>query len=252
MHVLDWVESPGFLPALRQLIEPTGLQIAENAARQPKGRSDSRESVLTGKEDPFLTNAQRSDLLQWWLKHPHGAKLPTWDLAVSASTMADAKALVLVEAKAHRTEFSDAGKEVAKRKTEDGQARTDANHARIGEAIRQASQALSAEHSDVRLSRDERYQFCNRAAFAWKLASMGISVALLYLGFVGDSAIAQPGDCFAAEHDWQGCFDQHTRKRFPKQCVGKKIDCGLASFWLLPRSLPIMRVSPGIEQRRNL
>jgi hypothetical protein len=35
------------------------------------------------------------------------------------------------------------------------------------------------------ISRDNRYQMSNRFAWSWKLASVGVPVVLVYLGFVG-------------------------------------------------------------------
>jgi hypothetical protein len=74
MHVLDWLESPDFLSQLRRLVEPTGLAIADDAERRPKGRQDHRESVLVGRKAPFLSTDQQDILAGWWLFYTSGRK----------------------------------------------------------------------------------------------------------------------------------------------------------------------------------
>lgn len=252
MHVLDLLDSPEFLPTLRSMVVDVGFQIDGTATWQPKGRHNDRESVLTGTEDPFLSSSQRTALTDWWLVHKRGAKLPTWDLVSTALSSSGAKALILVEAKAHASEFSTSGKIKSLRKTLEEQARTDANHERIAEAIKEASAALGATVRDVALTQDISYQFANRLAFAWKLASMGIPVALVYLGFIGDTAISRPGDFFASDEEWRTAFVSHTAPHFPSAMLGQEIVCGAASFWLAVRSLPVRRISPDASERRVL
>jgi hypothetical protein len=62
MHVLDWLDSPRFLSTLRDLVAPIGFTIAHDAPRQRKGRSDPRESVLVGRNEPFLSRGQQDHL----------------------------------------------------------------------------------------------------------------------------------------------------------------------------------------------
>ncbi len=59
------------------------------------------------------------------------------------------------------------------------------NHAQIGRAISEASLGLKDTMDGWNLSRDSHYQLANRFAWAWKLASMGVPVVLVYLGFLG-------------------------------------------------------------------
>jgi hypothetical protein len=105
-----------FVLQLLAMVAPIGFTVSEQAARQPKGRHDSRETELVGLNEPFLSPEQQAQLKGWWLKHKVGAKLPTWDLAVSALDAQKRKSLILVEAKAHATELSAAGKSSPKRK----------------------------------------------------------------------------------------------------------------------------------------
>src|SRR5687768_17514962 len=87
-------------------------------------------------------------------------------------------ALVLIEAKAHVQEFTNgAAGQPANINSE--------NRERIGRAISEARDALSRHANEIGISRDSWYQFSNRVAFAWKLASEGTPTALIYLGFTG-------------------------------------------------------------------
>lgn len=249
MHVLDWLETPDFVADVRNIISKTGLSIADNAARQPKRRGDHRESVLTGSEDTFLTSFQKSDLLKWWLIHQHGAKLPTWDLVVQAKAANGAPALVLFEAKAHICELSDAGKTEGKRKQPDEQSRTHENHEKIASAIKEASDALAKTLPSINLTHTKSYQFANRIAFAWKLASMGIPVALVYLGFVGDETISTKSDNLSASADWHNAFEAHVKDHFPIAHLDREIPCGAASFWLICHGASVQRSSPPVSER---
>ena len=173
-------------------------------------------------------------------------------VVVAASDISDRPALVLVEAKGHVAELSDAGKRLTKRHTPEEQRRTNDNHERIGTAIAEAAIALQRTVPGISISRDKNYQFANRIAFAWKLASLGIPVAMIYLGFIGDNAISRPGEFFHSSDHWQDAFRRHTAEHFPAAMQGRRIDCGAASFWLLVRELQVLRQSPPLEQRRFL
>jgi hypothetical protein len=253
MHMLDWLESPQFLPTLRGFVETINFVIQDNAARRPRDRNDHRESVLVGRNEPFLSQSQRDELCTWWVVHRRGAKLPTWDLVISASDASGRPALVLIEAKAHAIELSKSGKAWPQRRKPEQQARSVDNHEKIGRAICEASVNLARTVPGILLSRDKSYQFANRIAFAWKLASLGIPIALIYLGFIGDGEIiSHAEDCFRMSNDWQDAFRSHTAGHFPAEMHARKIDCGAASFWLLVRDMQVLRQSPPIEKRRFL
>jgi len=248
MHVLDWVESPDFHDSLCVMVAETGFAIPPDAAWQPKGRGNHRESVLTGSEDPFLTPEQSAEIKRWWLIHSQGSKLPTWDLVVTCKDRNGTPGLILVEAKAHGSELPTAGKSVAKRKLADEQARSDANHQRIGEAIREASAALQEAVPGIALSRDANYQFSNRIAFAWKLGTMGIPVVLVYLGYLNDTVI-NPLASLKSQKDWTNWFQTHTQSQYPISHVEREIPTSHAPFWLLVRSMAARRMSPPANER---
>jgi hypothetical protein len=106
-----------FTRQLLWLVAPIGFTIADDAPRQPKGRSDPRESVLVGRNEPFLSRGQQDHLRNWWLEFKLGAKLPTWDLIVAANDVSSRSSLILVEAKAHSTELNASGKILIRRRT---------------------------------------------------------------------------------------------------------------------------------------
>ncbi|WP_426440088.1 hypothetical protein [Bradyrhizobium genosp. P] len=252
MHVLDWLESREFIPQLLAMVAPIGFTVSEHPARQPKGRRDPRETELVGRNEPFLSPEQQAELKDWWLKHKVGAKLPTWDLAVSALDAQKCTSLVLIEAKAHATELSAAGKSSPKREQLDEQQRSDENHERIVRAIAAANASLQINAPGIHLSCNNNYQLSNRIAYAWKLASMGIPIALIYLGFIGDENIAVDPHRLLVQSSWQSSFDLHSAKVFPSALQSQPIDCGAASFWLLVRDLPVLNQSPKLEARRKL
>jgi hypothetical protein len=250
MHILDWVESVNFVSELRKFVAPIGFSIADQATYQPRGRHDHRESVLIGSAS-FLSSHQQERLLAWWLVHRRGARLPTWDLVVSARNSSGRPALVLVEAKAHAAELCAAGKRKLRRKDPEQQARSNENHEKIARAIAEANKALQSVVPGISLDVNESYQFANRIAFAWKLASLGIPVALIYLGFIGDRAIGNENDCFQRAKDWQRAFNRHTARCFPADSQSRRLNCGEADFWLLVQHLNVRRQSPDVTLRRR-
>ncbi len=84
------------------------------------------------------------------------------------------------------------------------------NHDRIVGAIRQANDELGAGWA---LSRDSHYQLSNRFAWAWKVASLGVPVVLLYLGFLNADEMRDPVRSAA---DWDRCVRTAARDRVPE------------------------------------
>jgi hypothetical protein len=214
-HVLDWIESIGFLDTVRNWTQGQGFVIAPDANRMPKSWAAPHESRLDTTSQ-FLDEINKSRLQRWWLAH--AGNLPNWDLVVAATKNSE-PALVLVEAKAHASEFDCKPKTRAIRKTTDADAqkRTDENHDRIGQAIDQASVALSRASPGISISRDRCYQLSNRIAMAWKLASMGIPNTLVFPGFTGDSAIATRGEYFSDDDHWQRAFAAYASSSIPPE-----------------------------------
>ena len=191
-HILDWTSRPNFPIEFSDLVNLDECTVARPPAWQPKGYTDPDEACLGDRGAEFVPGTDCwDDLGNWWLAHRHGAKKPNWDLVV-AYDFAGKPGLALVEAKAHDNELDWAGKRPARKDS----ANSLENHEHIGRAIDEASAALDRIVPGVRISRDTHYQLANRVAYSWKLASMGIPVVLVYLGFTGDGGIANVGPQF--------------------------------------------------------
>ena len=168
------------------------VQVLSSDRWMPVGFDEVKEAELD--RAGLLPSVDQQSLTDWWLveKGPN-SRTPNWDIA-STCTIDGRQGFVLVEAKAHGTEFSDAGKRL--RGGDSG-----ANHKRIGEAIIDANEGLGeATGLDWGLSRNRSYQLSNRFAWAWKVCTLGYPVAIVYLGFVG--AIEMEPDYFRDEEEW--------------------------------------------------
>jgi len=248
-HILDWVESTGFSDTIRGWTQSQGFFIAPDPNRMPRSWAQPGESRLFDATSQFLDELDKSKLQRWWLAHAGAANVPNWDLVVAA-TFDGAPALVLVEAKAHVSEFDCKPKSKEIRNTPEAQKRTDENHDRIGHAIEQASVELSGAYPGISISRDRCYQLSNRIAMAWKLASMGIPTTLVFLGFTGDSAIAEAGRFFADDAHWQLAFDSYASPSIPQKYLDHELSAGAASFRVIARSVPVARLSRPLSERR--
>lgn len=230
-HILDWVESPDFVSEFTQLLHPSGAIISSEDSWMPKGHLHDKEARLDIHGPDLLDNGWWQRLRNWWLIHNGRANTPNWDLVATCSVEGN-KGLVLVEAKAHVSELKNEGKKLKSNSS----ARSHENHKRIGEAIKEASDALNRVIPDVSLSRDSHYQIANRVAFAWKLASMGLNVVLVYLGFTGDRDIGDIGEPLRDDAHWQSVFAAHAQGVLPANFVDREIDCGVASMHMFVRS----------------
>src|SRR4051812_48518227 len=184
MHVLDWLDGGRFISSINGVLRPTELFVPQSGKRMPRGW-DSPDEARLGKEcDSLIDDRMNQTLLDWWLAEIRGANVPNWDLACGALYDGNRPAFVLAEAKAHVGEFT-AG-------TGGNAAGNEKNGRRIKEAIEEAREGLSRHAQGVKISSDKWYQFSNRVAYAWKLASLGVPTALIYLGFLGDKGLGAP------------------------------------------------------------
>ena len=94
------------------------------------------------------------------------------------------------------------------------------------------------------ISRDSHYQLANRLAFTWKLATLGIPVMLLYLGFTGDDGIRVAGRPFADDADWRNAFNAYVSDAVPLSMFDRRLEVGSTPIWLVSRSRPVIEVSP--------
>lgn len=163
----------------------------------------------------FVPAEVRGQLRDWWLAVKRGANTPNWDLA-STCQVDGKRGLLLVEAKAHTGELSDGG-------TSAGNVR---NIGSIGAAILEANDALRGiTGGDWHLSKDHHYQVANRFAWSWKLASLGIPVVLVYLGFLHADEMRE-GDNrpFSNEEDWADVLRTHTYGVVDEACWDARLE----------------------------
>lgn len=75
------------------------------------------------------------------------------------------------------------------------------------------------------LSADHHYQLANRLASAWKLSSLGLQVALVYLGFIGDEYFP---DCFVDANHWMRTIGACVHGVVPLTLPGRRLSapCG--------------------------
>ncbi|MBW6397647.1 hypothetical protein KPL78_07320 [Roseomonas sp. HJA6] len=243
-HILDWVEGRGgdFVASANALIAPTGAVLAAERAWMPTGHAHAAEARLGRPCEPLLTAAFSQRLREWWLAVPKPtANDPNWDLAAVATFPGGVRGLLLVEAKAHLGEL--AGEMIGKRWNATSNRE---NHDRIGAAIAEARQALGGEAAGIGISRDRCYQFSNRVAFAWRLASWGVPVVLVYLGFTGDRDVAGPGQMIRDDAHWGALMLEHTRNLMPAAAWETPLPTTGATFWMLMRSLPAPSGAPTV------
>ena len=188
----------------------------------------------------FLRNARLVDWYahskfdSWWV--PEEYKNPTWDMLCTATVQGN-RGLLLVEAKAHTSELKDEGKPLAS----GASAQSKRNHDKIAECIAEASRSLNKFlPGTVNLSMDSQYQLANRIASAWKLASCGLPVVLLYLGFTGDTYFK---DHFRTDAEWQDTMQDHLKGVFTQKCVNTRLTIDGTPMSILIRSLPVKTVS---------
>jgi hypothetical protein len=239
-HVLDWTARPSFLRELEALLAPCPLRTTTESRFMPQGPAAPREARLESFGPAWLPGHPAwPALVDWWLAHPAGANTPNWDIAVGCE-IEGRPGLALVEAKANWPELGKTGK----RRSAGASARSAANHERIGRAIDEACLGWRRLNPRVSISRDSHYQLANRLAFTWKLASLGIPVVLMYVGFIGDEGIRNAGRPFSDDADWRAAFTAYVSGAIPVELFERKLVIGSSSVRLMLRSRPVIGVSP--------
>lgn len=201
---------------LHALVSPFATITAGKHRWAPGGFARPREIELD-KAEGFLEPKVRRILREWWLAKPLPiSKTPTWDIVASADVQGK-EGLVLVEAKAHHAELSIEGKEK----------RSPLNDASIAGCIMEASHALNVIGSGWNLSCASHYQLANRFTWAWKLATLGIPVVLLYLGFLKADEMASPSRRPILDEDnWRSLMSEYGRGLVPESAWSSAIDVG--------------------------
>lgn len=239
-HMLDWLDSPDFRADLNAMVSASGAVVGADDVRIPREREDPTEARLEAFGPRHVSEfSSWQEVRDWWLVHHRGANTPNWDLVATCSA-GGRRGLVLLEAKANVKELKAEGKPLQPGASE----RSTENHNRIGAAINEARAALLPQWPSLAISRDTHYQLSNRIAFAWRLASLGLPVVLVYLGFIGDEGIRDAGEPFASDKDWTAAFWKHAEGILPKDMCEQAVDCGATPFWFLLRSREVIEPSP--------
>jgi len=238
-HILDWTSKADFPMEFMELIGLSDCVLSRPAMWQPKGYLSPEEICLEDGGDLFIPGTDCwGELADWWLAHRGGANKPNWDLVV-ACEIAGKPGLALVEAKAHERELDWGGK----RLSSGASSRSLENHERIGQAIAEASYALNKIVPGVNLSRDTHYQLANRLAYSWKIASMGIPVILVYLGFTGDEGIGNVGKPIKDHSHWKLVMREYMADVVPDNFIDRSRDCGKSHMQMIVRSRPVLEQS---------
>jgi hypothetical protein len=243
-HVLDWTSRESFSEELLALIHPVwDDNFVKPLAWMPRGYREPDEARIHrfGRE-VWPDHSAWPAIEDWWLTHKRGANTPNWDLVLAAEVSGQ-PALILVEAKAHVSELKEDGKSL----DDDASSNSSANHERIVAAIGEACTGLRGADERVAITHASHYQLANRVAFTWKLAGLGISTALVYLGFIGDNGIADVGLPFKNEAHWLETFSAHSGKCLPKELLERRVPCGACDAWFTVRSRIVIEQSPPRE-----
>ncbi len=228
-HVLDLIDSEDFVLQLNEILKPYNARIANDKTIQPSKNGNISEYGLQTfivknqlvKKYPLL-----KDFNKWW--NPNGGKTPTWDM-ISLCEINGKEGILLVEAKAHKSEFSKSGKKLKEKCSEGSRL----NHHNIKNRIDEVCGLLNIKSKDFKVSRDSYYQLSNRVAFASRLKELDIPIVLLYLGFIGDEYFKK--DKFDNKQIWQETFDKYISSRVPSSFINNQE----SEFLFLEASLPI-------------
>jgi hypothetical protein len=217
---------------LTELIAPWGV-VAATDNWMPQGFEDVKEAQLHKAKDLVDVNAHGEALKSWWLAVGGPVVVtPSWDIA-STCTIDGKRGLLLVEAKAHHEELKPNDHCGASNKR---------NYERIGEAVRVASDGLNKVHDGWNLSHESHYQLCNRFAWSWKLATLGIPVVLVYLGFLNADEMPNP---FPDGQSWDDAVRDYARDFVPESVWGSKLMLNDIPIYPLIRSKRIQLNSVG-------
>jgi hypothetical protein len=245
-HLLDLLGSPHYIQILNDLLHGR-VVITGQDDRRPQDKSSPGEWELPKYCEVHFSDCHRKhNLADWWLPlqlNNLSAKGVTWDL-ISTCLIGGKKGLLLVEAKAHEKELDYGGKLLKSNASLQSQV----NHKHITERLKEASDGLKRKKSDVNIGIKTHYQLSNRVAWGWKLAECGLPVALLYLGFHGDTYF---NDYFRDSDHWQRSMGAYMSGILPLSLPGFTImsDNG-GEFMMFVESLPVIEVS--VESHNNM
>lgn len=233
-HVLDLLEREDYIQIMNGLLAEGGASIIPQDVRHPRGRDDPTEWPIRKFCKKYCRDWFEQDLLStWWPGRP--ATPPMWDL-LSTCRVNEWPGILLVEAKAHEGECSYDGKKLESWASQGSKE----NHQQITACIKEAQHSLNHACDGVfSLGTESHYQLVNRIAHLWKLASCGIPVMLLYLGFTGDTYFKR--DYLTDADHWQRVMGAYMRGVIPLGFPGRVVHLPSGgSAQMLIKSLPII------------
>ena len=238
-HVLDWIGCDDFRDALNEVLRPSGVSIGGGDIHRPAGHGDGMEFELPDFCWCFRPRWKVHENLQsWWLPASalkKGARTPVWDL-ISTCTMLGRKGLLLVEAKTHEAELDWKSKPLDARASEQSKAAQD----HIRTAVGSISHKLASVFAGTAiLDVEGHHQLTRRVAWGAFLASQGIPVALLYLGFTGDSTVPR---FLKDDPHWQRLMGAYMIGKLSLALPDKLVRFpGGGMFMFFIRSRPVLR-----------
>lgn len=236
-HVLDLLASSGAPDQLDALLAPTGCRLIRPLECRPMGPTTAGEYTLRAFWREHCTGWVPPEALNgWWVADHY--KNPTWDL-IAVCEQDTRRGLLLVEAKAHESELDRKGKRALDAETDNAQAWT--NDGSIRGAIAEAQAWFAQVAGATRLTADSHYQLANRLTSAYKVASVGLPVVLLYLGFTRDTYF---GDHLRDANHWQQLMRGYMQDVVPPDFSGRVLPhVSGGSLTFLVESLPVKVVS---------
>ena len=208
-----------------QLVDVPNVEVGADDKWAPRGKplkllngdwdKSPAHEVELDKADFLLPYEKREKLRDWWLAAGRNPRTPNWDIA-STCSIDGRQGLLLIEAKAHVAELAP--------KSDRCGSSNDENRAQIARAISEANDGLHiATEGQWNLSRDHHYQLSNRFAWSWKMASLGVPVVLVYLGFINAQDMA--GKKLLQNHDdWEQCAKEYGEGIVDNSCWGHCMD----------------------------
>lgn len=210
---------------LSSLIHPYG-EVTPNDQWMPRGFLEKKEAQLgTNNCFDIIPNPEFRDKLKtWWLVKGHNT--PSWDI-VSSCQINGNRGLIFVEAKANGQEL---------KKTDSCTSKLLENIKRIESAILESNNELKKESGGWNLKQFSHYQLSNRFAWSWKIASFGIPVFLVYLGFL--NADEMHGS-FKSIAEWDKAVKAYANGFVPCDIWNQRLGINGVPFYPLIRAMDI-------------
>ena len=240
-------ESPKYLQTINSLIKNTGAVVTADDIRRPDPPKNTKEFELRNFLPHAFDEKLGKDIESFWLASvTKNTKTPEWDL-ISTCTLNGKKGILLVEAKAHRLEIE------IERKPEKIALDFGKNFEKKKQNFIHINEDLNKSFPGIDLSVEKCSQMSHHIAHAWWLASRGIPVVLLYLGFLNaDEKKRRSKRNYHSDEDWYQSFFSAAKVIGADKMIDKRIDCGESSFTFITGSLDgFLRRAKGYLKKRK-